>query len=150
MSQLKTGTCGHVISVWDPHTGCACCRPCEMPDKREVDPTSSHPPRGGVPEKEFPCPHRGDRGSGGTPAHSISPRSNEAWVRRQAHRRRSRSPTGRTGRGRSSSSENEGPDGVSPEREITSDLLATGLPASLLPRWKLPARSGVYNPPPSP
>ena len=33
MSQLKTGTCGHVISVWDPHTGCACCRPCEMPDK---------------------------------------------------------------------------------------------------------------------
>ena len=33
MSQLKTGACGHVIAVWDPHTACAGCRPCGMPDK---------------------------------------------------------------------------------------------------------------------
>ena len=274
MSQLKTGACGHVIAVWDPHTACAGCRPCEMPDKHcevcdgmspvlkepafrararrlkraaskcragssdsvsesslrstpgprepslppsgimsppcasgqeggacvsphsnetwdgdrvlptgkrgkkrpssqlllpgegtpakvrvfpqpsgsrdvdrvaacvspetsvsrdddatcvsprpsgslEVDPTSAHLPGGGVSEKGISLSastHRGDRGSGGSPARSIFPRSNEAWVRRQAHRRRSRSPTGRTRRGRSSPSENEGPVGVSPER----------------------------------
>ena len=33
MSQLKTGACGHVIAVWDPHTACAGFRPCEMSDK---------------------------------------------------------------------------------------------------------------------
>ena len=33
MSQLKTGTCGHVLAVWDPHTAYTGCRPCEMPDK---------------------------------------------------------------------------------------------------------------------
>ena len=33
MSQLKTGACGHVIAVNDPHTACAGCRPCEIPDK---------------------------------------------------------------------------------------------------------------------
>ena len=94
---------------------------------REVDPTSAHLPRGGVPEKGISLSAstlRGDRGSGGSPARSISPQSNEAWVRRQAHRRRSQSPTGRTRRGRSSSSENEGPVGVSPERE--NHLRSTG------------------------
>ena len=119
---------------------------------RKVDPTSAHPdpPRGGVHEKGI----------------SLSA------SRRQGFRRKPR-PFDLVKVERSLGEKADSPPSVEerhgviiagighplrrmknwlvyPQRgEITADLPATGLPATLLPRWKLPARSGVYNPSPS-